>query len=128
MTMRSYARRTVVQVAALIIGLAGSVVAVSATPAHADPIDCTPTVGGWPGYQTFTLHIDANPCRVPIRAWAECDQWGTATGSATSANTGTSVADCGWIRGVDPYGEWGYDIYTYGAWHRYDMRVGQWQS
>lgn len=120
-------KKTLATLAAGALLSLGGVVAVAA-PAHADPIDCTPTVDGWPGYKTFTLHIEGNPCRVPIRAWVDCELGSIATGSATSANLGQSVADCGWIRGVDRYGDWGYDIYTYSSWHRYNMHTGIWES
>lgn len=120
-------KKTLASLAAGAMLSLGGVLAVAA-PAHADPIDCTPNAHGSPGYRTFTLYIDGNPCRAPIRAWVDCDQWGTATGGATSANFGTSVADCGWIRGIDPYGSWGYDINTYGSWHRYNMNTGTWES
>jgi hypothetical protein len=125
--LRFRMKKTLVSLAAGVMPSLGGVLAIT-TPAHADPIDCTITADGWPGIQTFTLHIDGNPCRVPLRAWVDCDGWGgVATGSTTSANFATSVADCGWIRGVDPYGDWGYDMYAYGAWHRYDMHTGEWR-
>ena len=117
--------------AAAMLSLGG--VSVAATPAHADPIDCSANTSGSPGNTSFTLHINANPCGYPIRAWGDCTTeefffgvgW-TTTGGSTTAYSGESVASCSGAFIENYY--YGYDMYINGGWHRYNMYFGTWDS
>ncbi|MCX4744261.1 hypothetical protein OG455_01815 [Kitasatospora sp. NBC_01287] len=129
-TKRTLAKAVVPILAATALG------GVSAASAHAsDPggggscesID----VSGYPGIETFTLHVDWNGCGYPVKAWAVCfSEWippygWHATGDITYSSGGTSEADCS-PGEVAAY--WGYWIFSGGTWHQYDMEHGTWDS
>lgn len=126
-------KKTLATLAATSMLTLGGAVAL-ATPAHADPINCTADVSGSPGNSSFTLHINANPCRYPMRAWGECTlgelglgagEWSTTSGT-TEAYSGAAVASCG-AAFIENY-YYGYDQYYGGAWHRYNMYFDEWDS
>jgi hypothetical protein len=116
----------------LVAALAGSALACGSvlvgvagvSPALADT--CTPTVSGNPGIDSFTLHINTNPCGEQVRARAECVEdlpgadplVGWVYGPIRTG-TGTSEANCGAFNLY--FLSYGWQNYYTSAWHYHQL-------
>lgn len=100
----------------------------AASPASADT--CTPHVSGSPGTDSFTLHINTNPCGEKVRGRAQCvtDEpgadplvsWGY--GPITTSSGTTSKVECGAFNLY--FLSYGWQNYYSSGWHYHEIGEG----